>query len=125
MDIFSVQLTESNPFGRIPVDQTTEVTVNRDTQTVGGTTKFSLKPGAVSKYYFTAEHRSAFLTKLRNMDQHNRRGTDHPDLQKSRLQKDEELVTSVEETLANWANPFECNRLDEYRNWYHCIKGDC
>ncbi|KAL8594843.1 hypothetical protein ACOMHN_016084 [Nucella lapillus] len=106
---FSVQFTESNPFGRIPVDQTTEVTVNRDTQTVGGTTKFSLKPGAVSKYYLTAEYRSAFLTKLRNMVQHNRRGTDHPDLQKSRLQKDEELVTSVEETLANWANPFKCN----------------
>ncbi|KAL8570914.1 hypothetical protein ACOMHN_023587 [Nucella lapillus] len=63
----SVQLTESNPFGRIPVDQTTEVTVNRDTQTVGGTTKFSLKPGAVSKYYLTAEYRNAFLTKLRNM----------------------------------------------------------
>ena len=108
---FSVQLTESNPFGRIPVDQTTEVTVNRDTQTVGGTTKFDLKPGAVSKYYLTAEHRSAFLTKLRNLVQYNRSGTDHhhPDLQKSRLQKDEELVTSVLETLANWTNPFECN----------------
>ena len=106
---FSVQLTESNPFGRIPVDQTTEVTVNRDTQTVGGTTKFSLKPGAVSKYYLTAEHRSAFLTKLRNMVQYIRSSTDHPDLQKSRLQKNEELVTSVEETLANWTNPFECN----------------
>ncbi|KAL8624538.1 hypothetical protein ACOMHN_005840 [Nucella lapillus] len=104
---FSVQLTKSNPFGRIPVDQTTEVTVNRDTQTQQrGTTKFSLKPGAVSKYYLTAEYRSAFLTKLRNMVQHNRRCTDYPDLQKSRLQKDEELVTSVEETLVNWANPF-------------------
>ena len=52
---------------------------------------------------------SAFLTKLRNMVQHNRRGTDHPDLQKPRLQKDEELVAFVEETLDNWANRFECN----------------
>ena len=43
---FSVQLTESNPFGRILVDQMTEVTVNRDTQTVGSTAKFSPKPGA-------------------------------------------------------------------------------
>ena len=67
---FSVQLIYSKPFGRIPVDQTTEVTVNRDTQTVGGTTKFSLKSGAVSKYYLMAEHRSAFLTKLRNMVQY-------------------------------------------------------
>ena len=40
---FSVQLASSNPFGRIPVDQTTEVTVNKDNQNPGGTTSFSLK----------------------------------------------------------------------------------
>ena len=108
---FSVQLTESNPFGHIPVDQTTKVTVNRDTQTVGGTTKFSLKLEAVRRYYLMAEHRSAFLTKLRNMVQYNRSGTDHPDLQKSRFQRDEELLTSVEETLANWTNPFALNAI--------------
>ncbi|KAJ8366495.1 hypothetical protein AAFF_G00353320 [Aldrovandia affinis] len=34
---FSVQLGSQNPFGRIPVDQTIEETVNRDTQTAGGT----------------------------------------------------------------------------------------
>ncbi|KAL8603442.1 hypothetical protein ACOMHN_053109 [Nucella lapillus] len=44
----AVQLKENNPFGRIPVDQTTEVTVNKDTQTVGGTTQFSMKPEAAS-----------------------------------------------------------------------------
>lgn len=56
---FSVQLSD-NPFGRVPVDQTTEVTVNKDTQTPGGTTKFSLKPAAVKRYYITTEYRSAF-----------------------------------------------------------------
>ncbi|KAL8565736.1 hypothetical protein ACOMHN_018653 [Nucella lapillus] len=101
------QLKENNPFGRIPVDQTTEVTVNKDTQTVGGTTKFSMKPCAVGRYYLTAEYRSAFLTNLRNMVHHSRRGADHPDLQKSRIRKDEESVTLVEETLASWTNPFE------------------
>ena len=30
---FSVQLSEHNPFGKIPVDQTIEETVNKDTQT--------------------------------------------------------------------------------------------
>ncbi|KAL8580256.1 hypothetical protein ACOMHN_039318 [Nucella lapillus] len=86
---FAVQLKENNPFGRIPVDQTTEVTVNKDTQTVWGTTKFSMKPGVVGRYYLTAEYRSAFLIKLRNMVHHSKRGADHPDLQKSRLRKDE------------------------------------
>ena len=53
---FSVQISCNNPFGRIPVDQTTEVTVNKDTQTPGGTARFSLKPGAIKRYYLTAEY---------------------------------------------------------------------
>ena len=55
---FSVQLSSTNPFGRIAVDQTTEETVNKDTQTAGGTCGFSLKPGTVSRYYLTAEYRA-------------------------------------------------------------------
>lgn len=34
---FAVQLGDRNPFGRIPVDQAIEETVNKDTQTAGGT----------------------------------------------------------------------------------------
>lgn len=37
----SVQLTEGSTFGRLPVDQTTEVTINKDTKTAGRVTKFS------------------------------------------------------------------------------------
>ena len=51
---FSVQLASSNPFGRIPVDQTTEVIVNKHTQNPGRTTRFSLKPATVQRYYLTA-----------------------------------------------------------------------
>ena len=40
----SVQIGATNPFGRIPVDQTTEETINKDTQKLGGTKGFSLKP---------------------------------------------------------------------------------
>ncbi|KAJ8398028.1 hypothetical protein AAFF_G00431050 [Aldrovandia affinis] len=47
---FSVQLGSQNPYGRIPVDQTIEETVNRDTQTAGGTRGFSLKQAAVEMY---------------------------------------------------------------------------
>ncbi len=57
-DGFSVQIGAENPFARIPVDQTCEETVNKDTQTPGRTKGFSLKPGAVSKYYLIAEYRS-------------------------------------------------------------------
>jgi len=40
---FSMQLAGKNPFGRILVDQSVEVTVNKDTKTTGIGTIFSLK----------------------------------------------------------------------------------
>ena len=42
---FSTQMSDRNTFGRIPVDQTIEETVNKDTQTPGGTKGFSLRKG--------------------------------------------------------------------------------
>ena len=35
----SVQLADDNPFGRIPISHTAEVTVNKDSQAVGATTQ--------------------------------------------------------------------------------------
>ena len=64
---FSVQLGSFNPFGRIPVDQTIEETINRDTQTPDGTKGFSLKEGALNRYYLNAEYRSQYLRQLREM----------------------------------------------------------
>ena len=49
------------------MDQTIEETVNKDTQTPGGTKGFSLKPAALSRYYLTAEHRSTCLKQLRDL----------------------------------------------------------
>ena len=67
-DQCSVQMSSNNPFGRIPVDQATEVTVNKDTQTPGGTARFSLKAGAIKRDYITSEYRSAFLGQLRYIE---------------------------------------------------------
>ena len=64
---FSVQLADQNPFGRIPVDQTIEITIKKVTQTAGGTTKFREKSGAVRRFYLTAEYRSGFLVSLRDI----------------------------------------------------------
>lgn len=44
-----------------PVDQTIEETINKDTQTAGGTRGFSLNPGALQRYYMTAEFRAIFF----------------------------------------------------------------
>jgi hypothetical protein len=104
---FSVQLGESNSFGRIPVDQTLEETVNRDTQTSGGTKGFSLKPGAVSRYYLTAEYRAEALRRLRHLIAMQKPRFGHADLQNPRIKRDESDVTSIAEMLENtWTNPF-------------------
>ena len=83
---FAVQIGEHNPFGKIPVDQACEETVNRDTQTAGGTKGFSLKPKVVSKYYLVAEYRSIFLRNLKDMlHMDGAPGCQHNDLQKGRI----------------------------------------
>ena len=51
---FLVQIGAMNPFGRKPMDQSCEETVKRHAQTPRGTKGFSLRPGAVSKYYLIA-----------------------------------------------------------------------
>jgi len=103
---FSVQLASSNPSGRIPVDQTTEVTVNKDTQNPVGTTRFSLKPATVQRYYLTAEYRSAFLGQLRNMVQGSNMETQHTELQSPRIKKDELAVSSIVDPIQGCVNPF-------------------
>ena len=104
---FLCNVRRSNPFGRIPVDQTIEETINKDTQTPGGTKGFSLKPGAVSRYYLTSEYRSSYLRELRDMVSRNSsQHFNHPDLQLTRIRKDETDVRSFVELMENsWINP--------------------
>jgi hypothetical protein len=103
---FSAQMSEVNSFGRIPIDQATEVTINKDTQTQGGTSRFSLKPGAVKRYYITAEYRSAFLYHMRRFVESCGSRSLHPDLHTTRMEKDEHAVSAVVNVVENWIDPF-------------------
>ena len=85
---FSVQLRNEHPFARIAVDSTTDETVNKDTQTSGGTRRFSLKPGAVSRYYLAAGHRAGALRQLRQeISVQGSVITKHTDLEKTRVKE--------------------------------------
>ena len=107
----SVQIGSSNPFSKIPCDQTTEETINKDTQTAGGTKGFSLKGGAVQKYYLNAEHRSLFLRQLREMVGLGGSRSNHPDLQQSRILQDEADVQSLVNLMEDsWINPFRSDQ---------------
>ncbi|KAG1651429.1 hypothetical protein GQR58_027101 [Nymphon striatum] len=106
---FSVQLRQANPFAKIAIDQTVEETVNKDTQTAGGTKGFSLKQSALTWYYLTAEHRAEALRQLRDLisSGQSREGLNHADLQSSRVKRDENDVKSIVDMLENnWTNPF-------------------
>eukprot|EP00058_Branchiostoma_floridae_P000977 XP_002586465.1 hypothetical protein BRAFLDRAFT_106667 [Branchiostoma floridae] len=111
---FSVQIGHANPFGRIPVDQTIEETVNKDTQTAGGTKGFSLNHSAISKYYLTAEHRSFFLKQLRDMTSGAKSSKfSHKDLQTTRIRRDEADVSSLVDLMENnWINPMSSEEPD-------------
>ena len=103
-----VQMRNEHPFARIAVVQTTEETVNKDTQTAGGTRGFSLKSGAVSRYYLTAEHRAEALRQLRQeISVQGSVITKHTDLEKARIKRDASDVASMVDLLENnWTNPF-------------------
>lgn len=110
---FSVQLRSNNGFSRIPVDQAIEETVNKDTQTPGGTKGFSLKKQAVARYYVNAEHRASALGNLRSVLSSSERNQCHPDLRSTRILRDEKDVTALTELLADeWTNPFNPNPSD-------------
>ena len=56
-----------------------------------GSKGFNLKPGAVAKYYVTAEYRREYLRKLRNMINQGSSRQSHTDLQVQELGKMKEM----------------------------------
>ena len=98
---FSTQLSNTNPFGKIPMDQTIEETINKDTDTARGTKGFSLKARAVAKSYITSEYRSPCITMMRQMAEIQHEGLNHPDLRPSRTKREEGDVKSLTEMLKN------------------------
>ena len=110
---FSVQFGSQSPFGRIPVDQTIEEIVNRDTQKAGGTKGFSLKRAGVERYYLMSEYRSMYLKQLRRMVGRGMSHLSHPDLLIPRITRDEADVQSIEKLLEDdWTNPFDQNETE-------------
>ena len=57
----------SHGFSQLPIDQTTEQTLDRSTKTKGGIIGFSLKKGAIQRWIITAHDRAEFIDKCRHM----------------------------------------------------------
>ena len=77
------------------------------TQTPGGTKGFSLNQGAVTQYYITADDKKECIRLLREMVNCNASSLHH-DLQKTRIERDEEDVKKVLQMFeTSWKNHFE------------------
>ena len=110
---FSVQLSDTNTFSRIPVDQTIEETINKDTKTPGGIKGFSVNYGAVKRHYLTADTRSSCLNQLRLLSKMSTACISHPDLTRSRISKDEADVKEITEILtSSWIDPFDGTKTE-------------
>ena len=84
--------------------------------TSGGTKGFSLKVGAIKRYYINAEFRSQYMRHLREMVGQGRSKFSHPDLQLTRIKKDADQVATLVDILErNWINPFD-NGQTEFIN---------
>ena len=106
---FGVQCTTSHGFSQLPVDQTIEQTLNRNTKTKGGIIGSSLKKGAVQWWMLTAYARASSADRCREMaslhPQDEIKG--HKESGSVRKRKDEEDVKKVMEVISQWRNPFE------------------
>ena len=66
----------------------------------------SIKTGAVTRFYMTAEYRFSFLAHLRDMVQVKRPSYHHDEMLSTRKRKDEQAVTTIESLIEGWNNPF-------------------
>jgi hypothetical protein len=103
---FSIQIGTQNRFGKIPMDQAIEETINKDTQTAGDTKGFRTRSGAVVRYYLTADYRSACMHQLREMVDETKGPFSHPDIGSTTIHQDEADVTSILNMFDSWRNPF-------------------
>lgn len=104
---FGVQRNNTHGFSQVPVDQTIEQTLNRNTKTKGGIVGFSLKKGAVRRWLITAHVRAAITDKCRAMANMNDHQTEHKEMTQARMLKDETAVREATNVISSWGNPFE------------------
>ena len=65
----------------------------------------------MKRYYITAEHRSAFLGKLRDLTCTNKSNLRHWELGRPHVMKDEKDVSAIVNLVESWINPFDNQEL--------------
>ena len=103
---FEAQLSKTNPFGKMELDKVREVTINRDTKTLGGTTSFSRSNDAVNKWSLNALYRADMRRCLHKMLKVDKK-TIHSDLTTGRIKKGFADLRAVRKILTEtFLHPF-------------------
>ena len=104
---FGVQLSNKNPFAKIPEDQSIEETINRSSKIPGGIIGKSRNPEAVGRWIETTADRSQITENIRKYA-----GISddckwlHKEAGPSRIKTDERDVRQVVEVIASMLDPF-------------------
>lgn len=97
---FAVHISDNTKFSRVETDKVIEMTLNKDTKTPGGCTGFSTNVNAVKRWEINAAYRAALRTCFhKHLDYHPQKFK-HPDLNPSRIKKDEDAVQCILTTIA-------------------------
>lgn len=83
---FAAQLSDG-VFSRVETDKVIEMTINKDTKTLGGTTGFSMNIGAVKRWEVNGSYRAEFRSIL-HQHLNVSRSNQHKDLSSSRINRD-------------------------------------
>ena len=92
---FATQLSSAGKFSRCEIDKVIEITLNRDTKTLGGTTGFSTNTNAVKRWEINASYRASLRRVFHQHLQYKSSKYDHKDLSSARILKDEKDISAV------------------------------
>ena len=98
---FAAQLIEANSFSRSETDKVIEMTLNKDTKNAGGSTGFSTNLNAVKRWEINAAYRANLRTCFHKHLNYQPQNCKHPDLNPSRILKDEADVQGILSTISN------------------------
>ena len=104
---FVVQRQDRYGFAQIACDMAIEQTCNRDSKTKGGMKGLTLKKGAVNRWLLSHHQRAAIMKECKLMAGKDQEGMARKDLDKARIERDEQDLQNLVATIQGMVNPFE------------------
>ena len=92
---FAAQLTDGSQFSQVETDKVIKMTLHKDTKIPGGCTGFSRNVNAVKRWEINAAYRAVLRTCFHKHLDYQPQKYKHPDLNPSRIKKDENDVQRI------------------------------